>query len=103
MTLRDDAPDVGDDEEGDMARVRRAVDEYEREDIERRRPVDDEDDLGPGNEDVVPEVVAAAAGLPGASDPAAEAREQREWEAAVRAVFGRRLDGNSSRRGPRPR
>ena len=32
VTLRDDAPDVGDDEEGDMARVRRAVDEYERED-----------------------------------------------------------------------
>ena len=89
-----------------MARVHRAVDEYEREDIERRRPVDDEDDLGPlgpGNEDVVPEVVAAAAGLPSASDPAAEAREQREWEAAVRAIVGRRAEGAPSRRGPRPR
>ena len=87
VTLRDDAPDIGDDEAGDMARVRRAVDEYEREDIARRRPAADEDDqgpLGPGNEDVVSEVVLAAAGEPTASDPAAEARQRREFDAAVR-------------------
>ena len=60
--------------------------------------------LGPGNEDVVPDVVAAAAaGAASASDPAAEARDQREWDAAIRAVFGRRADGAPSRRGPRPR
>ena len=117
VTLKEDVPDVGDDEVGDMARVRRAVDEYEREDIERRRPAanedsllrdtDDEDDRrprAPGNEDVVPEVVAAAAGEPAASDPAADARQRRAFDAAVRAIFGRgRADGGPSRRGPRPR
>ena len=118
VTLRDDAPDVGDDEEGDMARVRRAVDEYEREDIERRRPADDEDDLGPlgpGNEDVVPEVVSAAAGAASANDPVAEARrrlrrEQDRERRAADTIFqsfvdraGRRADGAPSRRGRRPR
>ena len=58
---------------------------------------------GPGNEDVVPEVVLAAAGEPSASDPAADARQRREFDAAVRAIFGRRADGAPSRRGPRPR
>ena len=109
VTLRDDAPDIGNDEAGDMARVRRAVDECEREDIARRRPADD--DQGPpglGNADVLPEVVAAAAGLPSASDPAAAAaaaaRDQQEWDAAVRAAFPgvrRRADGAPGRGGPR--
>ena len=80
-----------------MARVRRAVDEYERE----QQP-------GPGNVDLVPEVVAAAAGMPSARDPAAAAAaaaaDQREFDAAVRAVIGRgRADGAASRRGARPR
>ena len=95
--MRDDAPDIGDDEAGDMARVRRAVDEYERE-------------QGPGNQDVVPEVVAAAAGEPSASDPAAAAAraaaaaaDDRLFAAAVRRAFPRmRADGAPSRRG-RPR
>ena len=97
VTLRDDAPDIGDDEEGDMARVRRAVDEYERE-------------QGPGNQDVVPEVAAAAAGLPAASDPAAAAAraaaapiDDSLFRTAVRRAFpGMRFDGAPSRRG-RPR
>ena len=108
VTLRDDAPDE--------ATRRRRQHEYEREDIERRRPAGDEDSpLGPGNQDVVPEVVLAAAGAAAASDPVAEARRRlrREQDAqrrAADAIFqsfvdraGRRADGAPSRRGPRPR
>ena len=80
-----------------MARVRRAVDEYERE-------------QGPGNVDVVPEVVAAAAGLPSASDPAAAAAaaaaDDREWDRAIRRAFPgmpRRADGAPRGRGGRLR
>ena len=76
-----------------MARVRRAVDEYERE-------------QGPGNQDVVPEVAAAAAGLPAASDPAAAAaaraaadEDDRLFAVAVRRAFpGVRADGAPARR-----
>ena len=93
VTLRDDAPDIGDDEAGDMAKVRQAVDEYERE-------------QGPGNQDVVPEVAAAAAGLPAASDPAAAAAraaaapiDDSLFRTAVRRAFpGMRFDGAPSRR-----
>ena len=75
------------------------MDEYERE-------------QGPGNQDVVPEVAAAAAGLPAASDPAAAARaaaraaaaaaapiDDALFRTAVRRAFpGMRFDGAPSRR-----
>ena len=86
----------GDDELGDMARIRRAVAEYEREDIERRRPADDEDDLGPlgalgpGNEEVIPEAARAAAGTARASDPAAEARRLRLADTESEIAIGAR-------------
>jgi hypothetical protein len=109
VTLRADAPHIGEDEEeASMAAIRKAVADPEAEELAARRPVDEDDGAGLFGDD--PPAAASS------SDPAAEAlrlrrsrdaasREaEREATAIFRRVFGTgaRADGASNRRG-RPR
>ena len=117
VTLRDDAPHIGEDEEeASMADMRRAVDEQEAEELAARRPADEgevlfgddprwlrrgapaaassaaaagvpADVVGPGNLDIFPEVVRADLAL---GPSLAESRgEARRQAAEARAAFDR--------------
>jgi hypothetical protein len=107
VTLRDDAPHIGEDEEeASMAAIRKAVAEQEAEELAARRPAAESDE----------EIVGGPPAAASSSDPAAEALRlrrardaaSREAEREATAVFqrifgtGARADGASNRRG-RPR